>query len=88
MTDKKVYKDFLNRELVLGDYVVFPAPRGGGMKLGKIIKFTPQQIRVEWTYKAYWGNNKIMSDSAARYSNQCVKVEGPDLTMYLLSGDY
>lgn len=80
------YKDFLKRDLAIGDYVVFPAPRGGGMKLGKVIKFTPQQIRVEWTYKSYRGN--VESDSAPRYASQCVRVEGPDLTMYLLSGEY
>ena len=80
--------DFLKRELALGDYVVFPAPYGSGMKLGKIIKFTPKQIRVESTYKATWRNNEILSDSAPRYANQCVRVEGPDLTMFLLSGDY
>lgn len=85
---KDVKKDFLNRELAIDDYVVFPAPNGGGMKLGKIIKFTPRQIRVEWTYKASWRNNEILKDSAPRYSSQCVKVEGPDLTMYLLSGEY
>lgn len=82
----KIYKDFLNRELALGDYVVFPAPRGGGMKLGKVIKFTPLQIRVEWTYKNYRGI--VDTESAVRVANQCVRVEGPDLTMYLLSGDY
>lgn len=79
------FKDFLKRDLEIGDYVVFPAPYGG-MKLGKIIKFTPKQIRVEWTYKGY--NGSIGSDSAPRYANQCVRVEGPDLTMYLLSGEY
>jgi hypothetical protein len=79
------HKDFLRRDLEIGDYVVFPAPYGG-MKLGKIIKLTPKQIRVEWTYK---GNNGIVhSQSAPRYSNQCVRVEGPDLTMFLLSGEY
>ena len=77
--------DFLKRELALGDYVVFPAPYGSGMKLGKIIKFTPKQIRVEWTYK--WRDG-VASRSAPRYSHECVRVEGPDLTMYLLSGEY
>ena len=80
-----IYKDFLNRELAIDDYVVFPAPYGG-MKLGKIVKFTPKQIRVEWSYKDYRGN--IGQDSAPRYASQCVRVEGPDLTMYLLSGEY
>ena len=82
----QVFKDFLKRDLAIGDYVVFPAPYASGMKLGKIIKFTPQQIRVEWTYK--WRDGTVHSDSAPRYANQCVRVEGPDLTMYLLSGDY
>ena len=81
-----VQKDFLKRDLAIGDYVVFPAPYGSGMKLGKVIRFTPKQIRVEWTYKSHCGD--IRSNDASRYSNQCVKVEGADLTMYLLSGDY
>ena len=85
MTDL-VYKDFLNRELTIGNYVVFPAPYGNGMKLGKIIRFTPRQIRVEWTYKVRDG--EIRTRDAARYSKECVKVEGEDLTMYLLTGDY
>ena len=83
---EKVYKDFLKRELAVDDYVVFPAPNGGGMKLGKIIKFTPKQIRVEWTYK--WRDGSVHNDSAPRYARECVKVEGPDLTLYLLSGEY
>ena len=82
-----VYKDFLKRDLAIGDYVVFPAPYGNGMKLGKVIRFTPKQIRVEWTYKLR-GSSMVRSNDAARYSDQCVKVEGADLTMYLLSGDY
>ena len=80
-----MHKDFLKRDLAIGDYVVFPAPYGG-MKLGKIIRFSPKQIRVEWTYKGNRGTVGAMD--ASRYSNQCVRVEGPDLTMYLLSGDY
>jgi hypothetical protein len=83
---ENVFQDFLKRDLSVGDYVVFPAPYGGGMKLGKIIRFTPKQLRVEWTYKSHRGG--IAASDASRYSNQCVKVEGPDLTMYLLSGEY
>ena len=80
------YKDFLKRDLTVGDYVIFPGPYAGGMKLGKIIKFTPQQIRVEWTYK--WRDGTVHSRDTIRQSSQCVRVEGPELTMYLLSGDY
>ena len=86
MSEPKVFLDFLRRELALGDYVVFPSPYGGGMKLGKIIKFTPQQVRVEWTGKFH--NGGVYSRDTTRYSRECVRVEGPDLTMYLLSGEY
>lgn len=76
-------KDFLNRELVLEDYVVFPGSYNGGMKLGKIIKFTPKNVKIEhpgWNYK----NNGKMT-TTLRAASQCVRVEGPDLTFFLLS---
>lgn len=76
-------KDFLNRELALDDYVVFPGSYNGGMKLGKIVKFTPKNVKIEhpgWNYKQT-GN----MSSTLRASGQCVKVEGPDLTFFLLS---
>ena len=72
-------KDFLNRELELEDYVVFKAPYGTNLKLGKIVKFTPKQIRVE--YPGWRGG----IESAVRYSKEVVKVEGPDLTYFLMS---
>lgn len=77
--------DFLRRELNIDDYVVFPAPYARGMKLGKVIKFTPQQIRVEWATKR---RGEVYYRNTTRYSGECVKVEGPDLTIYLLSGDF
>lgn len=80
------FKDFLRRPLAIDDYVVFPSPRGGGMKLGKIIRFSAKQIRVQWTFKNYAGG--IGTTDASRYSCECVKVDGPDLVMYLLSGDF
>ena len=72
-------KDFLNRALVLDDYVVFPSAYNGGMKLGKIIKFTPKNVKIE-----HPGWNGKMT-STLRPADQCVKVEGPDLTFFLLS---
>ena len=81
-----VYKDFLNREITVGDYVVFPAPYGQGLKLGKITKFTPKNMRVEWSRKNYRGG--IDTEDTLRQVKECVKVEGPELTMYLLSGEY
>jgi hypothetical protein len=72
-------RDFLNRELALEDYVVFPGAYNGGMKLGKVVKFTPQNIRVE--HPGWRGE----MTTTLRKAGQCVKVEGPDLTFFLLS---
>jgi hypothetical protein len=72
-------RDFLNRPIALGDYVVFPGAYNGGMKLGKVIKFTPKNMRVE--HPGWRGNNT----STLRHPGQCVRVEGPDLTFFLLS---
>ena len=72
-------KDFLNRELALDDHVVFPGAYNGGMKLGKIVKFTPKNVKVE--HPGWRGE----MTTTLRAANQCVKVEGPDLTFFLLS---
>jgi hypothetical protein len=72
-------KDFLNRELALEDYVVFPGAYNGGMKLGKIIKFTPKNVKIE--HPGYGGR----TTTTLRLPGQCVRVEGPDLTFFLLS---
>ena len=72
-------KDFLLRELALDDYVIIKSPYGANLKLGKIVKFTPKQIRVE--YPGWRGE----MTSSVRYPQEVVKVEGPDLTFFLLS---
>ena len=75
-------KDFLNRELALGDYVVFSGAYNGGMKLGKIIKFTPKNIKIEHPGAGWYAGTMT---STLRASGQTVRVEGPDLTFFLLS---
>lgn len=72
-------RDFLNRALALDDYVVFPGAYNGGMKLGKVIKFTPKQVKIE---HPGWKGKMI---TTLRPAGQCVRVEGPDLTFFLLS---
>ena len=41
-------RDFLGRELALDDYVIFQKQSYRGYSLGKIIKFTPQKVRVKY----------------------------------------
>jgi hypothetical protein len=82
----QVFKDFLKRDLAIEDFVVFPGPYNSGMKLGQVVKFTPQNVKIRWTRKGY--RDQVETEETLRRSSECVKVEGADLTFYLLSGEY
>jgi hypothetical protein len=43
-------------------------------------------MRVSWARKDYRGN--VTNEETIRQVKECVKVEGPELTMFLLSGEY
>lgn len=75
-------KDFLGRELNVGDHVIHMHPLGfKRFKLGKIDRFT------EKGNDAYvlWGKNGV--NEKRQHGNQLVKVEGPDLTWFFLNQD-
>jgi hypothetical protein len=74
-------KDFLGRELTVGDVVAFEGVNGGGLVLGRIEKFSPKQASItpltdhnSWTYR-----------TISRYSSQCVKIDDADVTLFLLT---
>lgn len=72
-------KDFLGRELEVGDFVVFMRQGYRELKLAKIKSFTKTgKPRLCWQTK--WGESNLLQDG-----NQVVKVEGPDLTAFLLT---
>ena len=73
-------KDFLGRELALGDSVIIIAPNYRHFVLARVIKFTPKQVRVAYNndWNGYGYCELLQSPS------QLTKVDGPDLTMYLL----
>ena len=72
-------KDFLNRDLAVDDFVIFIRQGYRELKLGKIKTFTKTgKPRVCWQTK--WGEQELLQDG-----HQVVKVEGPDLTFFLLS---
>jgi hypothetical protein len=74
-------KDFLGRELVVGDVVAFEGVNGGGLVLGRIEKFSPKQASLTpLSDHNSWSSKKTIS----RYSSQCVKIDDADITMYLL----
>ena len=71
-------EDFLKRKLDIGDSVVFIPPYSKTMTLGRVVAFSPKMVRVVYQD---WKKREIESN---RYSGELVKVDGPDLTMYLL----
>ena len=75
-------KDFLYRELAVDDIVAFDGPNGSGMVVGKVMGFTPQQIRINPLSKNYsWADP---GKGILRYPSQCVKVPEEEITMYLI----
>ena len=74
-----MYKDFLGREIAVGDFVIFMRQSYRELKLGKIKSFTKTgKPRVCWRTK--WGERELLQNG-----DQVVKVEGPDLTAFLLT---
>lgn len=73
-----IFKDFLGRNLEINDSVIFITKGYRDYTLGRIQSFTPKNVRV--AYKNQYGD----LDSLIQDESQLVKVDGPDLTMYLL----
>lgn len=69
-------RDFLNQELNLGDYVIFMKQHYREFGMGKIIKFTPQKVRVKY------GNHTFME--ILQTADQLVKVQGEEVFAYAL----
>lgn len=75
------HKDKLGRLLAVGDAVVYP--RHNSLEIGTVKKLNPKMVKViEFGHtesRWYSGSNK--------YPNDIVKVDGPEVTMYLLKGN-
>lgn len=68
------HRDILNRVLSVGDYVAYPD--SNTMKMGKIDKLNQKMVRV--TTGREWRS------TVNKYPKDTVKLDGPDLVMYLL----
>lgn len=53
---EKVFRDFQGDVLSIGDEVIFPTPQYRGLCKGKIIAFTPKQIRISYLNTWNYGN--------------------------------
>jgi hypothetical protein len=68
------HKDILGRVLAVGDHVAYP--ESNNLRLGRIDKLNPKMVRVTT------GRNWI--PTVNKYPIDIVKLDGPDLVMYLL----
>lgn len=75
-----VHKDFLGKELAVGDFVIFIRQGYRSFKLANVIGLTPMKVRIKWGDPS-WAE-------MLQNPTSLVKVEGPDLTMFLLQQDY
>jgi hypothetical protein len=76
-------KDFLGRDLAIGDSVIVMAPNYRHFVLARVIAFTPKQVRVSFLNTWNYGKEGFYTE-LLQYGEQLTKVDGPDLTMYLL----
>ena len=65
-------KDFQGVKLHMGDVVAFTAPGYRNLVKGKIIAFTPQQIRLE--YVNSWNYKPGMTDTFLTHPTRVVKL--------------
>jgi hypothetical protein len=68
------HRDILGRVLAVGDYVAYPD--SNGLRLGKLDKLNQKMVRV--TTGREWRS------TVNKYPVDTVKLDGPDLVMYLL----
>ena len=76
------FKDFIGRLLEIGDSVIMITPGYRDLTLARVIKFTPQKVRVVLKHPGSNSTKEMVQDST-----QLVKVDGPELTMFLLKGE-
>ena len=68
------HKDILGRILAVGDHVAYPD--SNSLRLGKIDKLNQKMVRIT--------TGKEWRSTVNKYPIDTVKLDGPDLVMYLL----
>lgn len=78
-------QDFLKREIAIDDSVIMIIPGYRNLVLGRVIRISPKTVRVQ--YSVPFGYRKGEVKEVSRAPEDVVKVDGPELTMYLLMKD-
>lgn len=71
------HRDALGRLLKVGDCVAYPS--SNTLVIGVIKKFHPKMIGVEGIGTNYWSHR-----SRNKYPSECVLLDGPEVTMYII----
>lgn len=72
------HRDLLGQPLALGDCVVFPSHNT--MYVGTVVKLNPKMIKIKRVgSRSTWQQNK--------YPQDLVRVQGAEVTMYLLKNN-
>lgn len=71
-------KDFLNQDLELGDCVALVFSDSKRFHIGRIIKFTPKMVRLEFVTRS-WSQTTIQSPE------DLIKLQPEQVTWYLLT---
>jgi len=74
----ELHNDLLGRDVVEGDAVAFT--HQNSLMVGKVVKITPKQVRVIPLMTTGYRRES----GYLKYTNQCVLIGGPDLTMWIL----
>lgn len=77
--EEVIHKDRLGRELKVGDCVAYPS--GNSLVIGVIKKINPKMVGV-----SALGKKNIWGSAKNKYPMDCVRLDGPEVTMYLLRG--
>jgi hypothetical protein len=70
------HKDKLGRILKAGDCVAYPVQNS--LVIGTIKKINPKMVKVAQVPAQRWGGD------SNKYPADCVKLDGADVTMYLI----
>lgn len=74
MSQAPEHRDLLGQPLSVGDCIVFPSHNT--MYVGTIVKLNPKMVKIKRVGRSAWEQNK--------YPDDLVRVEGAEVTMYLL----
>jgi len=60
-------KDVFGIDLAIGDIVAFNPPRYKGLILAKVVAFTPQMVRVEYSWQGHTHTTVVYARDLARH---------------------